>query len=131
MPYHDLPLTEILNNCNGLDYFLSKFSIIFSSKNSIIKWFEFVEFLQTIDAVGYANFYLNAEVYQINLFLIEIIFVFFVQAFRCAGLSVQQQPHANMTNEQLQGNLEILRNMANDLIEQYFLPTVRQSLDFF
>ncbi|CAF0850409.1 unnamed protein product [Adineta steineri] len=83
--YHDLPLTEILNNCNGLDYFL--------------------KFLQTIDAVGYANFYLNAE------------------AFRCAGLSVQQQKNENLTNEQHQANLEILRNMANDLIEQYFLPT--------
>jgi sorting nexin-13 len=83
--YHDLPLTEILNNCNGLDYFL--------------------KFLQTIDAVGYANFYLNAE------------------AFRCAGLSVQQQSNANVTPEQLHANLEILRNMANDLIEQYFLPT--------
>jgi hypothetical protein len=51
--------------------------------------------------------------------------LFFFQAFRCAGLSVQQQqPEANVTDEQLQANLEILRNMANDLIEQYFLPTV-------
>ncbi|CAF1121477.1 unnamed protein product [Rotaria sp. Silwood1] len=82
--YHDLPLTEILNNCNGLDYFL--------------------KFLQTIDAAGYANFYLNAE------------------AFRCAGLSVQQQ-NVNTTHEQHQANLEILRHMAYDLIEQYFLPT--------
>ncbi|CAF3462425.1 unnamed protein product [Rotaria socialis] len=82
--YHDLPLTEILNNCNGLDYFL--------------------KFLQTIDAAGYANFYLNAE------------------AFRCAGLSVQQQ-NTNGTHEQHQANLEILRHMAYDLIEQYFLPT--------
>jgi len=80
--FHDLPLTEILNNCNGLDYFL--------------------KFLQTIDAVGYANFYLNAE------------------AFRCAGLSVQQQ---NKTVEQHRTNVEVLRNMALDLIEQYFLPT--------
>ncbi|CAF3037137.1 unnamed protein product [Rotaria sp. Silwood2] len=82
--YHDLPLTEILNNCNGLDYFL--------------------KFLQTIDAAGYANFYLNAE------------------AFRCAGLAVQQQ-NMNTTGEQHQTNLEILRHMAYDLIEQYFLPT--------
>ncbi|CAF1257611.1 unnamed protein product, partial [Didymodactylos carnosus] len=39
--YHDLPLTEILNNSNGLDYFL--------------------KFLQSVDGVGYGNFYLNAE----------------------------------------------------------------------
>ncbi|CAF1171845.1 unnamed protein product [Rotaria sordida] len=82
--YHDLPLTEILNNCNGLDYFL--------------------KFLQTVDAAGYANFYLNAE------------------AFRCAGLSVQQQ-NINTAHEQHQTDLEILRHMAYDLIEQYFLPT--------
>jgi hypothetical protein len=63
----------------------------------------------------------------------ELVFisicVFCLQAFRCAGLSVQQQPNANMTHEQLQANLEILRNMANDLIEQYFLPTVREVSD--
>jgi hypothetical protein len=52
----------------------------------------------------------------------------YLQAFRCAGLSVQQQSNANVTREQLQANLEILRNMANDLIEQYFLPTVREFL---
>jgi hypothetical protein len=58
--YHDLPLTEILNNCNGLDYFLSKLMFIgFTTKKSASF---FVEFLQTVDAVGYANFYLNAEV---------------------------------------------------------------------
>jgi hypothetical protein len=48
-----------------------------------------------------------------------------LQAFRCAGLSTQQQQNTDITREQLQANLEILRNMANDLIEQYFLPTVR------
>ena len=48
-----------------------------------------------------------------------------LQAFRCAGLSVQQQKNASLTDEQHQTNLDILRNMANDLIEQYFLPTVR------
>ncbi|CAF0828646.1 unnamed protein product, partial [Didymodactylos carnosus] len=84
VPYHDLPLTEILNNCNGLDYFL--------------------KFLQSVDAVGYGSFYLNAE------------------AFRCAGISVQQNNH-DTSMEQHQANLEMLRNMANDLIEQYFLPT--------
>ncbi|CAF5168649.1 unnamed protein product, partial [Rotaria magnacalcarata] len=83
--YRELPLAEILNNCNGLDYFL--------------------KFLQSLDAVGYANFYLNAE------------------AFRCAGVSASQQ-HASATFEQQQGNQEILRNMARDLIEQYFLSTV-------
>ncbi len=50
---------------------------------------------------------------------------FSLQAFRCAGQSVQQQPNENMTYEQHKANLEILRNMANDLVEQYFLPTVR------
>ncbi|CAF4365813.1 unnamed protein product, partial [Adineta steineri] len=83
--YRELPLTEILNNCNGLDYFL--------------------KFLQSVDAVGYGNFYLNAE------------------AFRCAGITAFQQ-NATLTDEQRQTNQEILRNMANDLIEQYFLPTV-------
>ncbi|CAF4719162.1 unnamed protein product [Rotaria sp. Silwood1] len=82
--YRELPLAEILNNCNGLDYFL--------------------KFLQTLDAVGYGNFYLNAE------------------AFRCAGLSASQQ-NPNLTCEQQQANKEILRNMAKDLIEQYFLST--------
>ncbi|CAF3745883.1 unnamed protein product [Rotaria socialis] len=82
--YRELPLAEILNNCNGLDYFL--------------------KFLQSLDAVGYANFYLNAE------------------AFRCAGASASQQ-HARATVEQQQTNQEILRNMAKDLIEQYFLST--------
>ncbi|CAF3638893.1 unnamed protein product [Adineta steineri] len=82
--YRELPLTEILNNCNGLDYFL--------------------KFLQSVDAVGYGNFYLNAE------------------AFRCAGITAFQQ-NATLTDEQRQTNQEILRNMANDLIEQYFLPT--------
>ncbi|CAF0911503.1 unnamed protein product [Rotaria sordida] len=82
--YRELPLTEILNNCNGLDYFL--------------------KFLQTLDAVGYGNFYLNAE------------------AFRCAGLSASQH-NTNLTYEQQQTNKEILRNMARDLIEQYFLST--------
>ncbi|UJR30126.1 hypothetical protein I4U23_017667 [Adineta vaga] len=93
VPYHDLPLTEILNNCNGLDYFL--------------------KFLQTIDAVGYANFYLNAE------------------AFRCAGLSVHQQQNETNTHNHHSSNLEVLRNMAHDLIEQYFLPTgtFRLSMD--
>jgi len=51
-----------------------------------------------------------------------------LQAFRCAGLAAQQQPNIDLTREQSQANLEILRNMANDLIEQYFLPTVRQFL---
>ncbi|CAF2909082.1 unnamed protein product [Rotaria sp. Silwood2] len=83
--YRELPLAEILNNCNGLDYFL--------------------KFLHTLDAVGYGNFYLNAE------------------AFRCAGQSASQQ-NANFTYEQQQANKEILRNMAKDLIEQYFLSTV-------
>ncbi|CAF1006302.1 unnamed protein product [Adineta ricciae] len=82
--YRELPLTEILNNCNGLDYFL--------------------KFLQSIDAVGYGSFYLNAE------------------AFRCAGITAVQQ-NGNMTEEQHQSNQAILRNMATDLIEQYFLPT--------
>ncbi|CAF2367357.1 unnamed protein product [Rotaria sp. Silwood2] len=82
--YRELPLAEILNNCNGLDYFL--------------------KFLHTLDAVGYGNFYLNAE------------------AFRCAGQSASQQ-NANFTYEQQQANKEILRNMAKDLIEQYFLST--------
>ncbi|CAF1211873.1 unnamed protein product [Adineta ricciae] len=85
VPYHDLPLTEILNNCNGLDYFL--------------------KFLQSIDAIGYGNFYLNAE------------------AFRCAGLSVQQQQNESTTHKPTSSNLESLRSMARDLIEQYFLPT--------
>lgn len=58
VPYKDLPLAEILNNCNGLDYFLSKkFQIKFCLTVGVI-----VEFLQQLDAVGYANFYLNAEV---------------------------------------------------------------------
>jgi hypothetical protein len=30
-----------------------------------------------------------------------------------------------MTHEQQQTSQDILRNMANDLIEQYFLPEVR------
>ncbi len=32
--------------------------------------------------------------------------------------------NANTTYEQQQANQNILRHMANDLIEQYFLPTV-------
>ena len=48
----------------------------------------------------------------------------FLQAFRCAGLSASQQS-ANSTPEHQKANQDILRSMANDLIEQYFLPTVR------
>jgi hypothetical protein len=62
---------------------------------------------------------------QKKIVLLNTNFLYF-QAFRCAGLSVQQQSNANVTPEQLHANLEILRNMANDLIEQYFLPTVRK-----
>lgn len=46
-----------------------------------------------------------------------------VQAFRCAGLSASQQS-ANSTPEHQKANQDILRSMASDLIEQYFLPTV-------
>lgn len=49
------------------------------------------------------------------------------QAFRCAGLSASQQ-NANSTPEHHKANQDILRSMANDLIEQYFLPTVRELL---
>ncbi len=49
-----------------------------------------------------------------------------IQAFRCAGLSASQQS-ANSTSEQQQANQNILRHMASDLIEQYFLPTVRSN----
>lgn len=46
------------------------------------------------------------------------------QAFRCAGLSVQQQQNESTTRKPNSPNLESLRSMAHDLIEQYFLPTV-------
>ena len=86
----------------------------------------FVEFLQTIDAVGYANFYLNAEVGDdTRSFDKTRNDLFNLQAFRCAGISVQQQINADMTPEQHRASLEALRNMANGLIEQYFLPSVR------
>ena len=51
----------------------------------------------------------------------------FLQAFRCAGLSASQQS-ANSTPEHHKANQDILRSMANDLIEQYFLPTVSDHL---
>lgn len=86
----------------------------------------FVEFLQTIDAVGYANFYLNAEVGENRRSSDQTRSnLFNLQAFRCAGISVQQQINADMTPEQHRASLEALRNMANGLIEQYFLPSVR------
>lgn len=47
----------------------------------------------------------------------------FLQAFRCAGVSASQQS-ASSTPEHQKANQDILRSMANDLIEQYFLPTV-------
>jgi len=82
--FRDLTLTDVLNNDNGLDYFL--------------------KFLQSIDAIQFGNFYLNAE------------------AFRSAAIAIHQQFN-EVSDEQNRKNSEILRSMAKDLIERYFLPT--------
>ena len=126
--FRDLPLTEILNNCNGLDYFLSKISSEIEFFKLIFRVFE--EFLQSIDANGYGNFYLNAEVNEdFELKKTKQNNWFCLQAFRCAGQSASINK-ANTTLEQQKINQDILRRMANDLIEQYFLPTVGFSSPF-
>lgn len=52
-----------------------------------------------------------------------MLFSFEFQAFRCASIAAHQQIN-EITIEQQKKNFEILRAMANDLIKQYFLPTV-------